>query len=768
MSFVGHAEDALNVLEDGTRIFVGRKKSIHQKYGDEGTLLLGKCVEHGEYGKFIYLDAISPHVIFATGSRGTGKSYTLACIAEELTIKNPNVASVIIDPIGIFWSMKYPNKNDKEIEKLGEWGLEPKGIRKTQVFIPEGMKKKIPKDTYDRLFSLRPGELTTDDWCLTFGLERFGPTALLLEKAIEIARKKYNNDYSIDDLVNIVHSDPQLTSKEKGFKADSRRAVISRLEAAKTWGILCKDATDLSEVCKEGYVSIIDISFLEENVASLVIGMLAKKILNARKLVARQSSMNKHMAGDLDELLNVEIPPTWLFIDEAHTLIPGGANKTAATDALIEYVKQGRRPGCSLVFATQQPSAIDSKVLSQLDLVLCHKLVFDTDLKAVMQRMPTMMPKEYEKNRFLKTLPVGIALMGDRSELTSRAFCIQIRPRYSQHEGRESTSAEFDKQVDPEKLKQLVVNLIYKKLEERGSMKLFKVEETTDTVKRRYNVYVDPSEVLDILVNEKACHTDDEKIWLRKEEGKVEEPEQEIAEKIFAKDKEIEEDGEKVIALGVTKDKIAKIAEKHRKKKLLFLGTEENIKDIDLKYEQLYKINYNVVLKEGYRPATVFVDQDYEILYNKKGFKKTKDVSEILEMSQNEVKIINALQKTRDWKKLQKITGMTPQGLGRVMRSLEEKNLVKEGKEKKFKLLKKLDIPGTIVKSEFNIENKLKLGKLTGKKEKPYAVEGVLRKIPTLFEKAKVKNLEVYWKPVYYITYKDTKGNERIEKVDGI
>ena len=121
-----------------------------------------------------------------------------------------------------------------------------------------------------------------------------------------------------------------------------------------------------------------------------------------------------------------------------------------------------------------------------------------------------------------------------------------------------------------------------------------------------------------------------------------------------------------------------------------------------------------------------------------------------------------------DWKKLQKRTGITPQGLGRVLRSLDEKGLVIELKEKKYKLKKKLDIPVTIVSNEFKIENRLKFGKLAGEQEKPYASESVLKKIPSIFEKAKVRDLEVFWKPVYYITYQDSKGNERIEKVDGI
>ena len=84
----------------------------------------------------------------------------------------------------------------------------------------------------------------------------------------------------------------------------------------------------------------------------------------------------------MEQLLELNIPPTWLFIDEAHTLIPSGNEMTAATAGLIEYVKQGRRPGLSLVFATQQPSAINTKVLSQLDVIMTHKLIFDDDTLA--------------------------------------------------------------------------------------------------------------------------------------------------------------------------------------------------------------------------------------------------------------------------------------------------------------------------------------------------------------------------------------------------
>lgn len=427
--------DPLEVLSDpeNRRLIVGRKESLYRKEGFRGALYIGRVEEEGQYqGYDVYVDALYPHVIFVAGARGSGKSYTLGVFVEELAEKVPYVGVVVIDPIGIFWSMKYPNRQEDEIRRLAEWGLTPKGFSNVVVFVPEGKTDEIPEGTYDKTFSIPPSMLTVEDWTITFNIDRFSPQGLLLEKVIERARKRRKN-YTLDDIISILEGEEDLQSAERGFKRETVRALLSRFYAAKTWGIFSDGGTPLSEISKPGQISVIDISFLEENVGALVIGIMARRILQARKIAVRKRSAAQL---DLSEDGSTNIPPTWLVIDEAHTLIPSGSKKTPATDALVEYVKQGRRPGCSLLFATQQPSAIDTKILSQLDILIVHKLVFSDDVKAVEKRMPTILPKEYSGN-FLKRLPVGVAVLGDRSDTTSRAFVVRIRPRLSQHEGRE-------------------------------------------------------------------------------------------------------------------------------------------------------------------------------------------------------------------------------------------------------------------------------------------------------------------------------------------
>lgn len=43
-----------------------------------------------------------------------------------------------------------------------------------------------------------------------------------------------------------------------------------------------------------------------------------------------------------------------MLLDEAHEFLPD-TGKTAATDALVTILREGRQPGVSLILATQQP-----------------------------------------------------------------------------------------------------------------------------------------------------------------------------------------------------------------------------------------------------------------------------------------------------------------------------------------------------------------------------------------------------------------------------
>ncbi|MCD6523299.1 MAG: DUF87 domain-containing protein [Candidatus Diapherotrites archaeon] len=723
-------------------------------------------VESIPYKGYVYDITVQDTHNFIAGTNGgivSHNSYDLGVMIEELNTKNPNVASVIIDPIGIYWSMKYPNQDEKELDELIRMGLTPKGVDKVNVFVPYGVRDKLPKGTFDKVYALRPADLTVEDWCLTFDIDRFSPTGLLLEKTVEKVMRGYvtkdgkkvdgNPEYGIDDIINCLNNDKELTSSAKGFKVESRRALVSRFEAAKSWGIFTEEGTPLVELCKEGEVSVIDVSFLDEKVTSLVIGILARKILNARKLSTRKTAM-KRFAANMDDLLETEIPPTWLFIDEAHTLIPSGSKKTAASDALIEYVKQGRRPGCSLVFATQQPSAIDTRILSQLDILICHKLVFDDDLKAVFKRMPAEIPKEYSK-RFIKTLPIGTCLVGDRSDETSRVFAMKIRPRFSQHEGREAKAVEFEEAIKPEQVKRMLIKMIIKEIEEKGRVSKRKINQLTETIKKRYKVKIKTEEIINGIIEDERYEIKNEYIRAKQEE----EPEEQ---------KEIKEEfkpGETILAFkpNISERTAEKIARKHRKKKFLWLiGDEEFIKNIELELHPIYKVEYDRYEKRGFRRSTCYVDGiTGEILsVGKDGLESTKGAGLLSKLSPNKRRIVIVLKrgKKASAKGLAGYCNITETTARTNAEDLVEMGILqseKDGRTTIYSIKQKLSLPEkddvtkpkyTMLETHFVVEETNSTRAIAPKIPKENIAD-----IPKIFGEIRIRNISLVYRPVYHV-----------------
>jgi DNA helicase HerA-like ATPase len=790
----------LSFLRDDGSAFIGRKKSVFQKYGDEAALFIGRVAEKDLQDTNICLDSLNPHVVFVCGARGSGKSYVLGVIAEELAVKNKNVGVIVVDPVGVFWGMRYPNREKRELEALAKWEMLPQGLENLKVFIPEGVADQVPKSTYDETFSMPPSLLTTEDWCLTFGIERFSPSGLLMEKGIEKVKKGYTNKdgkkikaeknlFSLEDLIVCLQTDEELNSGERGYKPDSIRALVSRFDAAQNWGIFSEHGTPLAELSRESQMTVIDTSFLEDNVSALVIGILARRILAARKVSTRRESASRFGGKQsVDQLLEFGVPPTWLFIDEAHTLIPSGNTMTPASNSLIEYVKQGRQPGCSLVFATQQPSAINTKVLSQLDIVISHKLVFDDDVKAVYKRVPTLVPKDYRKSSFIKTLPVGVALTGDRREETTRAFVMKVRPRMSQHEGREAETVERDMKLDDEKVLVLATEMIKGKLERVGSLPSSTIDQAVQTLNAKYKSKVKLADVLSNLEEEGAVIDEEESTISIP--GEVQE--EALAEELVGEaEKEVEKEAKAVFPeetvqllafpARIDAEKAKALFNKGRKKRFLgVFGSEEALENIQLRHLPIYRVEFNAFdTKETFRKAEAYVNSiTGEFIHfdsKKSQFVESKGLHLLNKVSKNELAVLAMLERKKEFAALVQESKQSNAVVKRLVESLEGKGLVRREKvngvdfytrQKQFELpmhplhplLASLNSLPTL-----NIEAMSLMREAVDKEALPKALQ-------KLWKNVVVKKIELVYLPVYETFLRKKDGSVRkmfIEAVTG-
>jgi len=820
--------------------FIGRKKSVLKKYGEEAGLFVGRVNENDLNKTPIYLDGLNPHVVFVCGARGSGKSYVLGVVAEELALKNKNVGIVVVDPIGVFWSMKHPNKEDKELELLGQWELMPKGLDNIKVFIPVGFKEGVPKSTYDATFSIQPALLTAEDWCLTFGIDRFSPTGLLMDKGLAKVRKGFTtitdengnggkfvrgkeNTFSLDDMVECFHTDAEFNDREKGFKADSIRALVSRFDAAKSWGIFDEKGTPLSMISRAGQMTILDTSFLDDNVSALVVGIISRRLLSARKLSTRREAAGQFENDDVIDPVELNVPPTWLFIDEAHTLIPGGNTKTPASNALVEYVKQGRRPGLSLVFATQQPSAIDSRVLSQLDVMMVHKLVFDDDVKAIQKRTPTIIPGPYKKANFIKTLSIGTALTGDGQETTTRAFVMNIRPRMSQHEGRDAETVDVKHELAKDQVETLALSILKRQLEKDPSISIESLEQTLDTLNNTYKKNITIATIL-ALAAAKGIHVEGDRVYapgvldeiktekaeeakkLREEErarqaelnitntadeetGESEENETE-EKNVDDTDEEYKDDGEKEseyeesVELVALKSQIDEASARKLlvkfglKKKFGLFGEEEILDRLSLKCGTLYRVKYNYFSqKDAFQVGEAYVNSlTGEFIHEINGkLKEGKGLPLLMSLNEAEAYALRLLGKPKTLEQLTDQMKMEKGNTKRVFDKLVEKKialLTKQEDKLIYSLKNKdmIDLPQSPLYSILSSIGKMPITEVEAVSIiQPKISE---KEIPDLLKKLwgniTVKEITHLFLPIWEGVLKKKTGEERIERIDAL
>ncbi len=421
-------------------IIIGRDESDKKRFGEKGTIYLGRqFVKMGPVTSIsnkILMDVARSHVVFICGKRGSGKSYTMGVIAEGVADLPPevrdNISIILLDTMGVYWTMKYPNLKDAVL--LEEAGLKPKGLN-VVIFTPTGYfkenrEKGIPTDFP---FSIKPVDLDADDWLKCFAINENSDEGVLLERTIH-KMKKERKSFSLNDIVEEVQADTRSEQK-------IRDIVENHFLGADTWGLFDEKGTEMTDLAKGGQVAVLDLSVYATmpggwGIKALALGLIAKKLfierMIARKFEEYQTVHEATHYFSEEQKEKLEMPLVWLVVDEAHEFLPFEGS-TAASSALITILREGRQPGISLILATQQPGKIHSDVMTQSDTVIAHRITAKIDVDALGALMQSYMREGLVKQ--LDDMPrmSGAAVIFDDSN--ERMFPMRIRPRLTWHGG---------------------------------------------------------------------------------------------------------------------------------------------------------------------------------------------------------------------------------------------------------------------------------------------------------------------------------------------
>ena len=453
-------------------------------------IFVGKIKEYTRGGELVnanvWIDISRPKVILTFGRRGTGKSYDLGIITEGLSCRNSKIKLgdyappiIIFDPLNQFWTLtEIPSSKEKEeklqLELIKKWGLNPSLIFNVRLFVPRGTTLIHP---YCEEFAINVSEMTIDEWCGLFKVDKYVDLiGQLLNSAFrKVTRTGYNSldgrfvapkkDYSVQDLMECIENDTEISDRERGFAKQTRRAVLVRLNELNESPLFRgKGEIDIRQIFKEGQVVVFMLKDVDESTRSLIVSLVVKKILEgrsktwefqevAKKLFLKADRMKERKKSEelrkkaeiiTKRLEETYLPPGWIIIDEAHVLCPS-EEYTAAKDILIRYVKQGRAMGLSLAAATQQPSALNEKLISQRDLLLIHQLGIKKDIDAAISQMNPNFPNEIIRGRkriksgvpylIINSLEKGECILS--SDELNRNIVVKMRPRVSCHGGKE-------------------------------------------------------------------------------------------------------------------------------------------------------------------------------------------------------------------------------------------------------------------------------------------------------------------------------------------
>ncbi len=374
-------------VKPSTLVYTADKEVINKTLNlSSGGLYIGKLDANKDVS--VYLDPedlISKHVgvLAATGS---GKSYTVAVILEELL--EQNIPVVVIDPHGEYSTLKFKNDNPKETALMEKYGITPKSYNVSE-YSPD---PRINPGAKQLTFSDK--NLTAHELAQLFPTKATSSQMGLLYTATREAKSR--GSYTLDDIItHISNSD-----------SSSKWNVINMLEIIKDMKLFSKTPTKLLDIVKQGRASLINLRGINPEIQAIVAFKIMSDIFEQRK-VGR-------------------IPPLFLIVEEAHNFCPEREVR-ASSKITRSIASEGRKFGLGLCIISQRPARVDKNVLSQCNTQIILKITNPNDLKAVSYAEGITSGLENE----IKNLNPGTALILGRE----MPLFVDIRTRRTKHGG---------------------------------------------------------------------------------------------------------------------------------------------------------------------------------------------------------------------------------------------------------------------------------------------------------------------------------------------
>ncbi len=324
---------------------------------------------------------------------GSGKSYTAGVIVEELL--EMDVPLLIIDPHGEYSSLKYPNDDEFDLEKMKYFGVRPKGYDNVLVYVPPGSPF---AEIADGVLKLDGKNLSAEELIELAGITGNSSQALVYQ-AVKNLKKR--GSYTVEDVI----------SEVEGIKHNAKWTVLGSLEKIAEVGLFDDSPTPVQLLLQKGKAVVLDMRGIPPEHQDLIVSKICNELFELRKLG--------------------EVPPGMIVLEEAHNFIPErGFGKSVSTSVLRTIASEGRKFGLGLMVISQRPARVDKNVISQCNTQIILRVTNPNDINAIKKGVEGITAEMVDE---IKRLPPGTAMVV--SPELEKPVIVEVRVRRSRHGG---------------------------------------------------------------------------------------------------------------------------------------------------------------------------------------------------------------------------------------------------------------------------------------------------------------------------------------------
>lgn len=372
----GSMQSPQTLPQSGANVFIANEGEIVDTLGlvnDESIgLRIGETVAGTRTEIILKREAVQRH-LFLCGTTGSGKSYAMGVIAEELV--RHNLPIVFIDT---------QDEYSVLVEKLGGKVVKP----------GENFTIRISSLTESELLDLLPAATTE--------LQRDIISRAFSELQSELVSENIPK-FSIDQLLDRI----EKVGSELTTNQPSIRMAISRTESLKRNKIF---GESIGKVDWRKY-------------------MYPCLAINCKRLTTSQlQPIATAVLRELQMLrFHDHIPPYVAVVDEAHLFVPEGES-SPCKQIIREGVRIGRHYGIAMVLMTQSPVDIDKRAIRQCN----TRLVFALEPDQLDAIRGVRADASEEMLRALSKMPQGTCLLSGTYECVKHAIPVKIRERHTE------------------------------------------------------------------------------------------------------------------------------------------------------------------------------------------------------------------------------------------------------------------------------------------------------------------------------------------------